>query len=268
MSEIKKLQEIMKALRDPDTGCPWDIEQSFQTIAPYTVEEAYEVADAIERNNMPDLMDELGDLLFQVIFHAQMADENNEFDFSDVVQSLNDKLVRRHPHVFSDASIANKQQLYEAWEKHKREERANIETSAAKSELDGIANSLPALRWSEKLQKRAAHTGFDWDDVKPVFAKLDEEVAELKDEINNSGTELRIEEEMGDVLFSCVNLSRHLGVNPEQALRNANLRFIQRFRGMEKFLHEENRSFADCTLDELEQYWQKSKQQLSANERE
>jgi MazG family protein len=261
MQEIEKLLEIMAALREPETGCPWDIEQDFKSISAYTVEEAYEVADAIERGDMHDLKDELGDLLFQVVYHAQLASEQGGFDFFEVVEAINEKLVRRHPHVFADEAVKNKQALMEAWEKHKREERKNKQ-QVTMSALDGVASALPALRWAEKIQKRAAQTGFDWDDLEPVFEKLEEEIAELREEINIDNNEDRIADEMGDVLFSCVNLSRHLGVNPEQALRNANRKFIQRFQEMEKQIDAEGKSINKCTLDELEEYWQKSKQAL------
>jgi ATP diphosphatase len=261
MQEIKKLLEIMAALREPETGCPWDIEQNFKSISAYTVEEAYEVADAIERDDMSDLRDELGDLLFQVVYHAQLASEQGDFGFLEVVEAINEKLVRRHPHVFADEEAGNKQQLMEAWEQHKSEER-KTKPQTSKQTLDGIASTLPALRWAEKIQKRAAQTGFDWDDLEPVFEKLNEEIVELRRETVIENNKERISDELGDVLFSCVNLSRHLGVNPEQALRNANRKFIQRFQEMEKQIDAEGRSINECALDELERYWQKSKQAL------
>jgi ATP diphosphatase len=261
MHEIIKLLEVMQALRDPESGCPWDIEQNFSSIAPYTVEEAYEVADAIERNDMSDLKEELGDLLFQVVFHSQLANENKEFSFTDVVAAINKKLVRRHPHVFAGEEIKGKQQLAEAWERHKSEERMN-KHSVSTSALDGVTPALPALRWAEKIQKRAAGTGFDWDNLELVFEKLNEELIELRQEIDIVDNDERIADEMGDVLFSCVNLSRHLGVNPEQALRNANRKFISRFQELEKQVEDEGKSVNKCSLDELEQYWQKSKKAL------
>ena len=266
MQEIKRLQEIMRALRDPESGCPWDQKQDFLSITPYTIEEAYEVADAIERGDMHDLKDELGDLLFHVVFYAQMASEQNEFCFDDVVQAVNDKLVRRHPHVFADDKAGTDEELLTAWERQKASERndkgkSDMEASA----LDGIASSLPALRWSEKIQKRAAHTGFDWDELAPVFEKLNEEIAELKQEVDIKNNHERIIDEMGDVLFSCVNLSRHLGVSAEQALRQGNRKFIERFMQMEKLIAEEGSAINEHSLDELEDYWQKAK--LSLNQK-
>lgn len=261
MQEIKRLQEIMRALRDPESGCPWDQKQDFSTIAPYTIEEAYEIADAIERGDMRDLKDELGDLLFHVVFHAQMASEQNEFCFDDVVKAVNDKLVRRHPHVFADDKAGTDEELLKAWEQQKASERSNKEKPDVEmtSVLDGIASSLPALKWSEKIQKRAAHTGFDWDELAPVFEKLNEEIAELKQEVGVENNHERIMDEMGDVLFSCVNLSRHLGVSAEQALRQGNRKFIGRFQQMEQLIAGEERAINECSLDELEAYWQKAK---------
>jgi len=260
----------MADLRDPENGCPWDVQQSFDSIAAYTVEEAYEVADAIERKDMDDLKNELGDLLFQVVFHAQMASENNKFDFSDVVNEINDKLVRRHPHVFGDDKTKDETKLYSDWEKHKKKERAEKQNEKQHvSYLDGIASTMPALRWSEKLQKRAAHHGFDWDDVQPVFDKLNEEIAELKAETVIKDNQQRITDEMGDILFASVNLSRHLGVNPEQALRDSNRKFISRFTIVEQLLQEDGKQMEDCSVAVLEEYWQKAKKLISsANERE
>jgi len=250
----------MRALRDPETGCPWDQKQDYSTIAPYTIEEAYEIADAIERGDMHDLKDELGDLLFHVVFHAQMASEQNEFCFDDVVKGVNDKLVRRHPHVFADSKAGTDEELLTAWEQQKASERKNKEKSDAKvSALDGIASSLPALKWSEKIQKRAAHTGFDWDELAPVFEKLNEEITELKQEVDIEDNHERVIDEMGDVLFSCVNLSRHLGVSAEQALRQANRKFIGRFQQLERLIVEQGCSIDGCSLVELEEYWQKAK---------
>ncbi len=278
MKELEKLLQIMADLRDPENGCPWDVEQSFDSIAAYTVEEAYEVADAIERKNMDDLKNELGDLLFQVVFHAQMASENNQFDFVDVVNEINNKLVRRHPHVFGDAmergSTRDAAKLYSDWEKHKKKERTKKLSAEKQSEehqashLDGIASAMPALRWSEKLQKRAAHHGFDWDDIQPVFDKLNEEVAELKAEIVIKDNQQRITDEMGDILFASVNLSRHLGVNPEQALRDSNRKFISRFTLVEQLLQEDGKQMEDCSVAVLEEYWQQAKKIiLSTDER-
>jgi ATP diphosphatase len=263
---VDRLLEIMAALRDPESGCPWDIEQNFKTISAYTIEEAYEVADAIERGDMHDLKGELGDLLFQVVYHAQMANEQDTFNFADVVAAINDKLVRRHPHVFGEDKVKDMQALHDAWEKHKRMERKE-KSPANISLLDGIASTMPALRWSSKLQKRAAHHGFDWDSVAPVFDKLQEEITELEAEIGHDDNHDRIADEMGDILFACVNLSRHLDVNPEQALRDSNSKFISRFHVVEQLLQEDGRIMDDCSVEELEGYWQKAKTMLSANER-
>jgi nucleoside triphosphate diphosphatase len=262
MQEIYKLLEIMADLRNPESGCPWDIKQDFASIAAYTVEEAYEVADAIERNDMADLKNELGDLLFQVVFHAQMAAENKQFDFVDVVNEINNKLVSRHPHVFAGSNITDEEELNKQWEKHKKNERADKALSSS-SYLDGVASTMPALRWSEKLQKRAAHHGFDWDSIAPVFDKLDEEIGELKAEIGHQDNQQRISDEMGDILFAGVNLARHLGVNPEQALRDSNRRFISRFQLVEKLLHEDERQMENCSVDVLEEYWIKAKQVIN-----
>lgn len=266
MQEIYKLLKIMADLRDPESGCPWDTKQSFESIAAYTVEEAYEVADAIERNDMDDLKNELGDLLFQVVFHAQMASENNRFDFIDVVNEINDKLVRRHPHVFAEKNTKSEEELNRDWEKHKKKERAEkVQQQVRKSHLDGIASAMPALRWSEKLQKRAAHHGFDWDDIAPVFDKLNEEIGELKAEIVQQDNQQRITDEMGDILFASVNLARHLGVNPEQALRDSNRKFISRFEIVEQLLEKEDKAMEDCSVDVLEGYWQQAKKLIHSN---
>lgn len=273
MDEIKTLLKIMSDLRNPDGGCPWDIKQTFASIAAYTVEEAYEVADAIERKEIDELKNELGDLLFQVVFHAQMAAEKKQFNFVDVVNAINNKLIQRHPHVFAGKKLDNEDALYSDWEKHKKEERAEKAklngSDQIKSYLDGIASSMPALRWSEKLQKRAAHHGFDWQSIAPVFDKLQEEIDELKAEIIIEDNQERISDEMGDILFVSVNLSRHLGVNPEQALRDSSRKFISRFEIVEQLLIEDGRQMEDCSVAVLEEYWQKAKKRISsANARE
>lgn len=262
MQEVHKLLKIMADLRDPDDGCPWDVKQSFESIAAYTVEEAYEVADAIERKDMDDLKSELGDLLFQVVFHSQMASEQNQFDFVDVVNAINDKLTRRHPHVFGDDKTKDEAKLYSDWEKHKKKERADKNQSSENKQsgyLDGITSSMPALRWSDKLQKRAAHHGFDWADIQPVFDKINEEINELKAEIVIGDNKARIADEMGDILFASASLSRHLGVNPEQALRDSNRKFIMRFEIVERLLREDNMQMEECSVDVLEEYWKKAK---------
>ena len=259
---VQKLLDIMVALRHPENGCPWDLKQDFRSISAYTIEEAYEVADAIERNDLKDLKGELGDLLFQVAFHSRLAEEQGEFDFADVVDAINEKMLRRHPHVFGDVKEKDEQKLNAAWEQQKQLERGAKDDSDAdgKSELDGIASTLPALRWAEKIQRRAAHTGFDWPTLPPVVDKLDEEVAELKLEIDANATRERIEDELGDVLFACVNIARHLSINPEQALRKSTHRFIKRFKQVEQQVQEINKVMRDCDIAELEAFWQKAKQ--------
>jgi len=251
----------MSDLRNPESGCPWDIQQTFESIAAYTVEEAYEVADAIERNDMADLKNELGDLLFQVVFHAQMAAENNQFDFADVVNEINNKLVRRHPHVFTDKKIIDEDELSNQWEEHKKAERAE-KAEHSVSLLDGIASTMPALRWSEKLQKRATHHGFNWPDIEPVFNKLQEEISELKAEIVIDDNQERVADEMGDIFFASVNLALHAGVNPEQALRDANRKFISRFEIVEQLLHDDGKQMENCNVSVLEGYWKAAKQVL------
>ncbi len=265
-NQVGRLLEVMAALRDPDNGCPWDLEQTFKTISAYTLEEAYEVVDAIERMDMHDLKDELGDLLFQVVFHARMAEEQGEFDFFDVAEAITEKLIRRHPHVFGDEVAGSHEDLHRAWEQHKKIERLQKQQEH-KSLLDGIASSMPALRWSSKLQKRAAHHGFDWDDIAPVFDKLQEEIEELKVEIDKDDNQDRISDELGDILFACVNLSRHVGVNAEQALRDSNIKFISRFSVVEQLLQQDGRLMDECSVEELEAYWQKAKRLLSTDER-
>ncbi|VAW50838.1 Nucleoside triphosphate pyrophosphohydrolase MazG [hydrothermal vent metagenome] len=271
MQELEKLLQIMADLRNPDGGCPWDIKQSFKSVAAYTVEEAYEVADAIERGDMDDLKSELGDLLFQVVFHAQMASEKNQFDFSDVVQEINDKMVRRHPHVFAGDGASDEDQLNRDWEQHKKKERTlknQIDENQSVSYLDGIVSTMPALRWSEKLQKRASHHGFDWDDIQSVFDKVNEEIGELKAEIDIENNHERIVDEMGDILFASVNLARHVGVNPEQALRDSNRKFISRFEIVEQLLRDDEKLMEGCSVDVLLEYWQKAKQLIHRRDAE
>jgi len=257
MPELEKLLQIMKDLRDPDSGCPWDIEQDFDTIKPYTIEEAYEVADAIERKDMEGLRSELGDLLFQVVFHAQMASEQGLFDFGDVVESINEKLIRRHPHVFADEQVGSHEHLAERWEQHKQAERDSMQDNH--SALSGVTSALPALQWSQKLQKRAIRTGFDWPDVEPVFDKFNEEIAELREEIGHEDNRQRILDEYGDVLFVCANLGLHLKINAEEAMRHANHKFISRFTLMEQLARDDGVVFEELGLQEMEAYWQKAK---------
>lgn len=248
----------MSALRDPQTGCPWDIKQTFKTVVPYTLEEAYEVADAIENDDMDELKSELGDLLFQVVFYAQMAKEQGDFDFNDVVDAVSDKLINRHPHVFSGGDCKDEKVLHEAWENSKASERDSQSSENKASILDGVARALPALKRAQKLQKRAAREGFDWPDIEPVLAKIEEEIGELRDAIKEESA-AAVFEESGDVLFSCVNLLRHLNVDAEESLRGCNQKFEKRFGYIEKTLIHEGKSFQECSLDELEELWQKAK---------
>lgn len=255
---IERLLEIMRRLRDPDTGCPWDIEQDFATIAPYTIEEAYEVADAIDRGAWDELQGELGDLLFQSVFHAQIAAEAGHFTFHDVVRAMSDKMVARHPHVFADQSRdKSAEQQTRDWEAIKATERAG---KAQGGTLDAVAASLPALLRAAKLQKRAARVGFDWPDAGQVLAKIAEEAAELVEARDRLGPD-RIEEEMGDLLFVIANLSRHLGVEPEAALRRANAKFIRRFGFIETRLAEIGKRPEDSDLKEMDALWNAAKAQ-------
>jgi len=240
---IEELRDIMARLRDPETGCPWDVEQDFRTIAPYTIEEAYEVADAIERDDMAGLRDELGDLQLQVVFHARMAEERGAFDLKDVLASISAKMIRRHPHVFGDGASPG-------WEEIKAAERAG--TSEDGSALAGVAAALPALLRAEKLQKRAARTGFDWPDPEGAREKVVEEI----DEVLEATTDADRFEEMGDLLLAVVNWSRKYGIDPEAALRSANAKFEKRFRAMEEMAGD---AFNGLSLDEKEALWVKAK---------
>ncbi|THD73467.1 nucleoside triphosphate pyrophosphohydrolase [Thalassobius vesicularis] len=249
---MPRLLAIMRALRDPQTGCPWDIEQDFSTIAPYTIEEAYEVADAIEREAWDELKGELGDLLFQSVFHAQMADERGLFTFDQVADTMSDKMVARHPHVFGDESRdKSAEQQTQDWEAIKAQERAG---KAQKGTLDGVAVGLPALLRAYKLQKRAARVGFDWPAIDHVIDKIAEEAAELK-EARDTLTQAEIEEEFGDLLFVMANLGRHLNIEPEAALRAANAKFIKRFQGVEAKLAEMGKRPEDSDLAEMDALW-------------
>ncbi|MDA1324057.1 MAG: nucleoside triphosphate pyrophosphohydrolase [Proteobacteria bacterium] len=253
---IETLIAIMARLRDPANGCPWDKLQNFSTIAPYTIAEAYEVADAIERDDRPALKDELGDLLFQVVFHAQMAREESSFEFNDVVDAICEKMLRRHPHVFGDGDARSEQEQTKAWEEQKAAERAaSGKDKEDASALDGIALPLPALMRAEKLQNRAARVGFDWPKTEPVFAKIDEEISEIHEVIANGGNPDDLIDEVGDLLFACVNLARHLSVDPEIALRHGNAKFERRFRQIEANLRAAGKSPEECSLEELEDQW-------------
>lgn len=258
MQNLRRLLDIMAALRHPQTGCPWDNKQTFKTIVPYTLEEAYEVADTIERGDMHELKDELGDLLFQVVFYAQLAQEQGLFDFADVVDAINDKLTRRHPHVFADVKFADEQAVHDNWEKTKSAERDAQAASERASILHGVARSLPALKRAQKLQKRAARVGFDWPNVEPVFARLNEEIDELRDAMR-AGDQASVYEETGDLLFSCVNVARHLQVDSEEALRHSNQKFEKRFGYIEQQLQQQGKDMMQCSVEELEQLWQQAK---------
>jgi MazG family protein len=257
-----RLLEIMARLRDPATGCPWDREQNFASIAPYTIEEAYEVAEAIENGDLAALKDELGDLLLQVVFHARMAEEERRFGFEDVAAAIVDKLVRRHPHVVGEASVRDATQQTAAWEEQKAAERAAraAEARTTASALDGVGPALPALTRAVKIQRRAGRVGFDWADAEPVFEKIDEELGELRAELP-ARDPARLEDEVGDLLFAAVNLARKLEVDPETALRRATLKFERRFRRVEALLAAEGRAAAGTPLDELELRWQQAKRE-------
>jgi len=273
MSGIQRLLEIMARLRDPQRGCPWDLQQSFKTIAPYTIEEAYEVADAIEREDLPSLRDELGDLLFQVVFHSQMAKEQGAFDFEAVAQAICEKMERRHPHVFANASIADAEAQTVAWEEQKRREREQKQTSQEPSVLDDVPVALPALTRANKLGKRAAQVGFEWSDVHGAIEKLDEEIAEFKAEVRSNAclqadttTEgrhqhERLAAELGDVLFCVVNVCRYLKIDPEQALKRTNASFERRFRYVERGLARQGKTPREATLSEMDRLWDEGKAQ-------
>ena len=255
---IDRLLQIMARLRAPVGGCPWDLEQNFATIAPYTIEEAYEVADAIARGDMVELKEELGDLLLQVVYHAQMAQEQGAFGFSDVAQVIADKMVSRHPHVFGDAKIAGTAAQTSSWEVYKAAERASKAAGHAASVLDGVALALPALTRAEKLQKRAGRVGFDWNDAQLVLDKIEEEIGELRTEMAEADP-ARLQDELGDLLFAAANLARHLKIDPEAALRQANAKFERRFHHIETRLAAQGRSPQAASLEEMERLWQEAK---------
>lgn len=265
--DIQRLIDIMARLRDPDGGCPWDLEQDFASIAPYTVEEAYEVADAIDRGDMDGLREELGDLLLQVVFHARMAQEAGYFAFGDVVAGICDKMVGRHPHVFGDAEVEDAEAQTRAWEEHKRRERearGEVDDSA----LAGVSRGMPEWMRAVKLQSRAARTGFDWPGPAPVIDKLHEEIEEVRAELEavgadpeDAGARARLEEEVGDLLFVAANLARHARVDVGSALRRANLKFERRFRAMEALARAEGASLPELPLQAHEAYWARVKQQ-------
>ncbi|MFO1431164.1 MAG: nucleoside triphosphate pyrophosphohydrolase [Candidatus Competibacteraceae bacterium] len=255
MQEVKKLLNLMERLRDPHAGCPWDRAQTYASIAPYTIEEAYEVADAIARGDRAELKQELGDLLFQVVFHAQLAREEGAFTFAEVAAAVTEKMIRRHPHVFGETRYADRAEQSHAWERLKAAER---DTPAA-SVLDGIPATLPAMTRATKLQRKAAQVGFDWTEPMAVLEKITEELTELRHELETGAAATRLTEELGDVLFACVNLARHLAVEPESALRMANLKFERRFRRIEDWLKAAGRSFQQAGLAELDALWERAK---------
>ena len=267
ISPLNRLLDIMERLRDPETGCLWDKEQTFRTIAPYTIEEAYEVADAIEEGDMAALKEELGDLLFQVVFYAEMGREAGHFDFHAIAEAIADKMTRRHPHVFEDMTYDTAEDRMDAWEEQKSAERQakSKDKSGGKdgapSILDDVPSALPALLRAEKLQKRAARVGFDWPQAAQVLDKIEEEIAELRAEIDGKSTPARQEDEIGDLFFALANLARHLKIDPESALRHTNAKFERRFRHIETQLAEAGRSPDDASLDEMEALWLQAKKE-------
>jgi ATP diphosphatase len=259
LKKTQELLDLMARLRHPEEGCPWDVKQDFSSLIPYVIEEAYEVVDAIERNDLDDLCSELGDLLLQVVFHAQIAEEQGLFNFEQVSAEICDKLIRRHPHVFADTVFSNDQERHEAWEKAKADERQEKAKSLESgSVLSGVASSLPALMECEKIQDRAARHGFDWLTVEPVFAKVLEELEEVN-EAWQSGDQAHIKEEIGDLLLVVVNLARHLNVNPELALKDSTKKFSNRFRYIEQQVEASGRNLLDCELTELDAIWNEAK---------
>jgi ATP diphosphatase len=266
--DISRLIEIMAALRAPEGGCPWDVEQTFRTIAPYTIEEAYEVADAIARSDMDDLSEELGDLLLQVVYHARMAEEAGEFTFGDVVEGITRKMIRRHPHVFGDADARSAGMAKGMWEKIKAEEKAEKRAARlargrdpednGKGYLDGVPLAFPALTRALKLQEKAARVGFDWKEAAPILDKIEEEIAELREAIG-SNDKAASEDEFGDLLFALVNFGRHLRIDPEAALAGTNDKFRTRFHIVEQALRASGRTLEEASLEEMEEEWQRAK---------
>ena len=265
--DIRRLIEIMAALRHPETGCPWDVKQDFESIKPYTIEEAYEVADAIERNDPDDLCDELGDLLLQVVFHARMAEDAGTFDFGDVVEAITRKMIRRHPHVFENASADTPEGVKVQWEDIKRQEkaeRAERRRQRGRQEdeqtglLDGVPRALPALVEAIKLQQKAAQVGFDWTEAEPVLAKIEEELSELRDALAQNDRS-KVQDEFGDLVFTLVNLGRHVKTDPEMALRGTNTKFRNRFSYVEQSLENSGESIEQASLDRMESLWTAAK---------
>lgn len=258
---VAALLEVMQRLRDPESGCPWDLQQTLTSLIPYTIEEAYEVAAALTEGNLDEIKDELGDLLFQVVFYTQLTSEQGQFTFDQVAQQTADKLIRRHPHVFAESSAQSDAEIKAQWEQIKQQERAAKGETA--SVFNGIPDNLPSILTAQKLQKRAASVGFDWDNIVPVLAKVREELAEVEHELNAQRLDKEaLADEIGDVLFAVVNLARHAQVNPEHALRRTNYKFKQRFQAIEQRLAERNTAATELSLAELEQEWQLVKAQL------
>lgn len=261
MEELQKLLHIMSSLRDPQSGCPWDREQDFETIAGFTLEEIYELIDAIERGDIAGVRDELGDLLFHVVFYGQIASEQGHFDFNQIVDHLNQKLVRRHPHVFGDASVKNTQVQTRLWEMLKREERRERTSGKPDSSiLDGVGAAIPGITRAGKLQGRAAGIGFDWPGPGPVFSKIEEELNELRRAVENHESREEVMNELGDLLFACVNLARHLRVDPEMAIRKTNRKFENRFHYIEQKITADGKKMEDFTLAELDRLWDEAKE--------
>lgn len=264
---IEKLQTIMEQLRDPQSGCPWDKKQSFETIVPYTIEETYEVVDAIYKKDYDNLKEELGDFVFQAIFYSQLAKEKGLFDFSDVIEGINDKLIRRHPHVFGEQTFSSDEEINANWDKVKAEERSQKEQVHAASIFDSIPQSLPALSKANKLQKRAAKVGFDWDSLGPVVGKVEEEIEEAMEEALQVNVDQdRLEEELGDMMFAMVNMVRHLGHDPEAALTKANLKFMRRFNQIEQKVAHNQRQLTDYDLNQLDSLWDEVKREEKAKQ--
>jgi ATP diphosphatase len=263
MNNLSNLLKIMQRLRDPENGCPWDIQQTFASIVPYTIEEVYEVAEAIDQQDFVQLKDELGDLLLQIVYYTQMANEQNLFDLEDVAENICDKLIRRHPHVFDKENHQGRDQdqswVKKDWEKIKHQERNEKAGLSSTSLLRDIPAAMPQLIRAKKIQKRVASVGFDWQEVAAVIEKVEEELAEIKEVINSNNNQEALEEELGDLLFSVVNLSRHLKVNADEALRKGNKKFIRRFQYLEARVEDDGKKVEACSLEELEEYWRLAK---------
>ena len=266
MEQMQRLLKVMAALRDPERGCPWDKQQTFATILPHTIEEVYEVAEAIDHGDMSALREELGDLLFQIVFYAQMAKEAGEFEFADIAAGISDKLEQRHPHVFGDADITTADAQTQAWEQHKARERhaKAVGEQRVASALDNVPVALPGLMRAMKLQRRAARQGFDWSDIEPVLGKIEEELAEVREVLAEGADSEKLMHEVGDLIFACVNLARHADIDPEIAMRGVNGRFELRFRRVEELARQQNQSLAQMSLEELDKLWDQAKAEEQA----